>query len=83
MVYESFESDLSMKTGNIPLPKKNERCFGGHCILLMGYDDNLRQFKFQNSWGTNVGVKGYFTLPYEYILNPNLSNDFWAITFFK
>ena len=83
LVYESFESNESLKTGNIPMPHSSEKCFGGHCILLIGYDDNLRQFKFQNSWGTNVGNKGYFTLPYEYILNPELSNDFWAITFFK
>jgi C1A family cysteine protease len=24
-------------------------------------------------------VKGYFTMPYEYLLNENLSADFWTI----
>ncbi|HVN47563.1 MAG TPA: peptidase, partial [Bacteroidota bacterium] len=27
------------------------------------------------SWG----LKGYFTLPYTYVLDENLSDDFWTI----
>jgi C1A family cysteine protease len=25
------------------------------------------------------GMNGYFTLPYQYLLEPNLSDDFWTI----
>ena len=29
--------------------------------------------------GPNWGMKGYFTLPYEYVLDQNLADDFWTI----
>jgi C1A family cysteine protease len=80
-VYESFQSDESMSTGNIPMPDTyTEELLGGHCILLCGYCDETKLFTFQNSWG-NVGDKGFFTLPYEYVLNKSLSSDFWIINF--
>ncbi|MFZ1978114.1 MAG: peptidase, partial [Bacteroidota bacterium] len=25
------------------------------------------------------GIKGYFTIPYDYLLDDNLANDFWTI----
>lgn len=82
-VYESFQSDESMSTGNIPMPNTyTEELLGGHCILLCGYCDETKLFTFQNSWG-NVGDKGFFTLPYEYVLSKSLSSDFWIINFWK
>jgi hypothetical protein len=29
--------------------------------------------------GTGWGMKGYFTLPYAYLAEENLSDDFWTI----
>lgn len=34
----------------------------GHCILIVGYDDNAGVWMFRNSWGTGFGVKGYGTM---------------------
>jgi hypothetical protein len=28
-------------------------------------------------------MKGYFTMPYAYLLDANLSDDFWQITLIK
>jgi C1A family cysteine protease len=82
-IYESFQSDISYATGEIPMPNtETEKFLGGHCILMCGYDDLTQRFIFQNSWGTDVGDKGFFTIPYEYILNPNLAYDFWTISVF-
>lgn len=77
-VYDSFESDTSLNTGHIPIPDTTkEKNLGGHCILLIAYDDNGKYFTFMNSWGIKVGQNGFFTLPYNYVLDPNLSSDFW------
>lgn len=37
-----------------------------HAVLICGYDDHQRHFKFRNSWGTNWGDAGYGYLPYSY-----------------
>ena len=82
--YESFESDDALSTGNIPIPNvETEMFLGGHAILLIGYDDDTKLCTFMNSWGTGVGQKGYFTIPYEYVSSHGLAFDFWCITFFK
>lgn len=80
VVYDSFESDQALSTGNIPMPNVNtEQELGGHAILMTGYSDASQRFTFMNSWGTGVGQHGYFTIPYNYVLNPNLAFDFWVI----
>jgi C1A family cysteine protease len=33
----------------------------------------------RNSWGTDWGQAGYFTLPYAYLLASSLASDFWQI----
>jgi C1A family cysteine protease len=78
-VYDSFESDVVAKTGVVPMPGANESNLGGHAICMVGYDNNKRLFKFRNSWGSSWGDKGYGYLPYAYVLNGNLADDFWTI----
>jgi C1A family cysteine protease len=78
-VYESFESDQVARTGILEMPKPNERELGGHAVLAVGYDDDARQLIVRNSWGAGWGQKGYFRMPYGYIENASLSDDFWTI----
>jgi C1A family cysteine protease len=78
-VYESFESQSVEESGIVSVPKKTERLIGSHVALCIGYNDNIGRFIIQNSWGYEWGMKGYFYMPYEYILNQNLSSDFWII----
>jgi len=75
-VYESFEAKNG---GDIPMPSPKEKVLGGHAIVFVGYDQQTGRFKFRNSWGPNWGQGGYGTLPFAYLLSPNLASDFWAI----
>ncbi|HWC00005.1 MAG TPA: C1 family peptidase [Bryobacteraceae bacterium] len=78
-VYESFESENVAETGIVPMPSTGETVVGGHCVVAVGYNNAKRTFIVRNSWGTGWGMKGYCTMPYEYLLAPNLASDFWTI----
>lgn len=78
-VYDSFETQQVAKTGVVDLPKPGEKLLGGHAVLAVGYDDQAKRFTVRNSWGPAWGLKGYFTMPYDYVANRNLSDDLWTI----
>lgn len=71
-VYASFESDTVARTG-IYNPLITEQQLGGHEVKASGYDlgisPTLRPkgcppaFLFQNSWGADWGLGGYFWAP--------------------
>lgn len=83
-VYESFESDAVAASGAVPLPnQQTEECMGGHCVLLVGYDFDTRLFTVRNSWGEAWANKGYFTIPFEYLTNEDLAEDFWVVSKIK
>jgi C1A family cysteine protease len=78
-VYDCFETQQMAKTGVLDMPKKGESLLGGHAVLAVGYDDAAKRLIVRNSWGPKWGMKGYFTMPYGYVTNRNLSDDFWTI----
>jgi C1A family cysteine protease len=87
MVYESFESDATIASGVVPMPGPNEECMGGHAVLCVGYDDSKQAFLVRNSWNTiyppawpGSNERGSFWLPYKYMMNPELAEDFWVIS---
>ena len=84
MVYESFETDAVKNTGIVQMPDiQNEALLGGHAVMAVGYNDYEKRILVRNSWGKKWGLKGtnagYFTMPYDYIANPNLASDFWTV----
>ena len=80
-IYESFESDSVALNGEVPMPNVNtEQMLGGHAVLVCGYDDSKKHWIMRNSWGSGWGDKGYFYLPYLYLLDSNLASDLWNIT---
>ena len=61
------------------MPKPRESMLGGHAVMAVGYDDAKKRFIVRNSWGSRWGLKGYFTMPYAYLQDADLSADFWTV----
>ena len=79
-VYEDFEGAEVQRTGMARMPRRGERHVGhGHAVLAVGYDDTARRFIVRNSWGPRWGQRGYFTLPFKYLMEHGLSDDFWTV----
>jgi C1A family cysteine protease len=78
-VYESFLGAAVARTGRVPMPAPSESIEGGHAVVSVGYDDAAHRFIVRNSWGPEWGMKGYFTMPYAYLLDDNLADDFWTV----
>jgi C1A family cysteine protease len=89
-VYSSI-SQAGNNNGKIPYPTKGEKIEGGHAIVVVGYDDNMKiknniiggtettgAFQIRNSWGTEWGQDGYGWLPYEYVIQ-GLADDWWSL----
>ncbi len=77
-VYDSFESQAVANTGIVPMPGPRESVLGGHCVLIVGYLPDGRWI-VRNSWSAQWGEKGYCIFPKQYLVNPNLSSDYWTI----
>ena len=82
-VFESFESKTVARTGKANLPGPYEQSVGGHAVLAVGYDDATRRFLVRNSWDTDWGMKGYFTMPYDYLAGGDYADDFWTLRSFE
>ena len=78
-VYESFEGGEVRRTGIVHMPVPGEKTVGLHAVVACGYEDARRRFIIRNSWGRKWGKDGYCTMPYAYLLDPELSHDFWTI----
>lgn len=78
-VFESFEADDVAKTGMVPVPGQSEAPLGGHCMYVVGYGQKPNCFTVRNSWGTAWGDKGDCYIPYDYLGDPNLGDDYWVV----
>ncbi len=79
-MYESF--DKADTTGIVPMPDTTkEALLGGHCVLMVGFNNVTQRFICVNSWGASWGDRGFFTIPYEYVVNPLLAADFCVLNF--
>lgn len=87
-VYSSYTQAAT--TGKIPSPVPGESAVGGHAIVAVGYDDNMKikntntggvettgALLIRNSWGM-WGMAGYGWLPYDYVLKGQ-AVDWWSL----
>lgn len=88
-VYSSINQ--ANTTGKIPYPHSGDQPVGGHAVVAIGYDDEMKikhsnataptlkgALLIRNSWGTSWGDGGYGWLPYEYVLR-GLAVDWWSL----
>ena len=57
----------------------NEKCIGGHAMIICQYSDVLQCFGVINSWGTGWAKNGMHYMSYKYICS-DLCSDFWCIS---
>jgi hypothetical protein len=76
---ECFESVGVAASGILNVPKLKEQILGGHAGVLLTYDDTYQRCMVRNSFGRTWGMSGNFTIPYAYLMNSNLVDDFWMI----
>jgi C1A family cysteine protease len=76
-IFSGFEGREASRTGIVSMPDKSERSRGGHCMVIVGYDDARQCFIVKNSWGVGVGDAGYYYIPYAYM--EQFASDFWAL----
>ena len=71
------EEYQNYRGGIVQMPKSTRVNPGGHCQIIVGYDDNKKLWIIRNSWGTWWGENGYAWVPFEY-LNASNANDIWV-----
>jgi|ERR1700723_1225529 len=76
-VFDQIESAQCAKDGIIAMPGPFDSPIGGHALRVSSYDENY--VSGPNSWGSSWGDKGYFHLPWAYLLDPNLTSDIWSV----
>ena len=67
-IYESFYR-ISAQNPVLQPPDSGETFYGGHGMLVVGYDDAIGGFLTVNSWGPNWGMNGYLYLSYSFVRN--------------
>lgn len=79
-IFENFNNKNTVSSGQVILPEKNEVLLGGHSIVIVGYDDKKKNYIFVNSWGKSWGNDGIGYIPYEYLNNVELADEFFILT---
>ncbi|KOY57139.1 peptidase C1A [Streptomyces sp. XY332] len=67
-VYDDF-----LGLGSGVYHRTSDRLAGGHCVLIVGYDDAAGCWLFKNSWGPGYHVGGYGRIAYG-----EVNIDHWA-----
>jgi hypothetical protein len=74
----TVRDDFYNYTGNIYSPSNSPTnvVVGGHCVCVVGYDDNNSCWMCKNSWGATFGEQGFFRIAYGVC---GIDAEMWAI----
>lgn len=67
---ETFADFMDMTAADpvIKLPAYRAYSVGAHAVTLVGYNLTSQQFLVKNSFGTSWGDRGYFYMPFDYMI---------------
>lgn len=77
LIFNMYADSLS-NDGHLGPPQPRTLPIGGHCVLVVGYDDAKQELLFQNSWGERWGDAGFGYLPYAYLTTGD-AYDLWTV----
>lgn len=77
--YDSMMTQQVAETGDIPYPSNGDSPVGGHCMLIVGYDNATQTFDLRQSWGLGWGNQGYGKIGFDYLTDTDLASDFWTL----
>ena len=63
--FKNYNGNPSPYVGGGPMWKDPNGKNTGHVMLVVGYDDNRKAVRIQNSWGTKWGEKGFVWMAYD------------------
>lgn len=77
--YPSFRTPAVTASGIVPTPNPSrESPYGGHALMVCGYDQGRRAFLARNSWSSDWGIGGYCWIGFAYICT-RMAADGWTI----
>lgn len=65
-VYASFYR-VTRQNPIVDRHAEGETFYGGHAMLVVGYDDRMEAFRVVNSWGAGWGLDGFCYLSYDFV----------------
>lgn len=74
--------DLSSIDSYLWMPDKSEdKKLGGISGVLVGYIDERKMFIMATTFGKNYGMNGYVLIPYDYVLDSDLTGELYTLDF--
>ncbi len=74
-----FHKGKIAQTGRMETAEERYPHTSNHAALAVGYNDSEKVFILRNSFGNEWGLKGYFTIAYDYVLDGLRAYNFWRV----
>jgi cathepsin K len=80
--YQAAPTKVVKRDAFLNAEKSSDSHAAGHAMAIVGYDDGIKAFKVQNSWGDGFGESGYVFIDYDLMVdrvNFTLESNFYTV----